>query len=45
MQIIDPEFNFNQRLRTLLEQYKDVISLSEMGFLEEWEQEEMWKNL
>ena len=45
MQIIDPEFNFNQRLRTLLEQYKDVISLSEMGFLEEWEQEEMWKSL
>ncbi len=43
MQVIDPDFGFVERLCALLEQYKDVISFTEMGFTDDWKEEPMWK--
>ena len=42
MQSIDPYFAFADKMRQLIHKYQGSISLKEMGFPEDWEQELMW---
>mgnify|MGYP006986470277 CR=1 FL=1 len=43
LQTLNPSSPFKTRLIVLLDEYKDVVSLSAMGFPEGWKDEEMWK--
>lgn len=44
LQTVNPTSPFKTRLIALLDEYKDVVSLSSMGFPKDWKNEEMWKN-
>ena len=44
LQTVNPTSPFKTRLIALLDEYKDVVSLSAMGFPEGWKDEDMWKN-
>ena len=43
LQTANPTSSFKERLKTLLDEYKNVVSLPAMGFSEGWENEKMWK--
>lgn len=43
LQTIDPESLFKTKLINLIDEYKDVVSLSSMGFPQNWKDESMWK--
>ena len=43
LQTVNPNSSFKSRLKELLEEYKDVISLETMGFTPDWTNEEMWQ--
>ena len=43
LQTTNPTSSFKERLKTLLDEYKNVVSLPAMGFSEGWENEKMWK--
>lgn len=43
LQTANPRSSFKKSLKALLDEYKEVISLSAMGFSEGWKNEKMWK--
>ena len=43
LQTVNPTGSFRSRLKKLLEEYRDVISLETMGFTPDWIDEEMWR--
>lgn len=43
MQTVNPQFDFSDRLQGLVQMYQPVLSLHEMGFQENWEQEKLWQ--
>lgn len=43
LQTANPTSSFKDRLKTLVDEYKGVASLSAMGFAEGWENEKIWK--
>ena len=43
LQTVNPTSPFKTRLIALLDEYKNVVSLSSMGFPKDWKNEEMWK--
>lgn len=43
LQTVNPTSPFKKRLIALLDEYKDVVSLSSMGFPKDWKDEKMWK--
>lgn len=43
LQTVNPTSPFKKRLIALLDEYKEVVSLSSMGFPKDWKDEEMWK--
>ncbi len=42
LQTVNPGFGLSKLLSDLIETYKHVLNLSEMGFPAHWEQEKMW---
>ena len=44
LQVANPTSQFKTKLKELLEEYKNVISLDSMGFPKGWEEEKMWKD-
>ena len=44
LQVANPTSQFKSKLKELLEEYKNVISLDSMGFPKGWEEEKMWKD-
>ena len=42
LQTANPTSNFQTRLKSLLEEYKDVANLRVMGFPAHWNEEELW---
>ena len=43
LQTVNPQFGFSNRVFDLIQKYKSVLSLSEMGFPTDWAQEELWQ--
>lgn len=43
LQTVNPTSPFKVRVKNLLAEYKDVVSLSAMGFSEGWEKEKLWE--
>lgn len=44
LQVANPTSQFKTKLKELLEEYKNVISLDSMGFPQGWEEEKMWED-
>lgn len=44
LQVANPTSQFKTKLKELLEEYKNVISLDSMGFPKGWEEEKMWED-
>ncbi len=44
LQVANPRSQFKTKLKELLEEYKNVISLDSMGFPQGWEEEKMWED-
>jgi abortive infection bacteriophage resistance protein len=44
LQVANPSSSFWKRLKALLKEYEDVISVGAMGFPEDWEKEKIWEN-
>lgn len=44
LQVANPTSQFKTKLKELLEEYKNVISLDSMGFPKGWKEEKMWKD-
>ncbi len=44
LQVANPRSQFKTKLKELLEEYKNVISLDSMGFPKDWEEEKMWED-
>lgn len=44
LQVANPSSSFGKRLKALLKEYEDVISVGAMGFPEDWEKEKIWEN-
>ena len=44
LQVANPRSQFKTKLKELLEEYKNVISLDSMGFPKGWEEEKMWED-
>lgn len=44
LQTANPTSPFKARLKELLKEYEDVVSLDAMGFPKDWENEIIWKN-
>ena len=44
LQVANPTSQFKTKLKELLEEYKNVISLDSMGFPKGWEEEKIWKD-
>lgn len=44
LQVANPTSQFKTKLKELLEEYKNVISLDSMGFPKGWNEEKMWKD-
>lgn len=43
LQTVNPTSSFKNRIMDLLDEYKDIVSLSAMGFSSGWEAEDLWK--
>ena len=43
LQTVNPTSDFKNKLRNLLTEYKDYISIEQMGFPDNWQEELMWK--
>ena len=44
LQVANPTSQFKTKLKELLEEYKNVISLDSMGFPQGWKEEKMWED-
>ena len=44
LQVANPTSQFKSKLKELLEEYKNVISLDSMGFPQGWKEEKMWED-
>ncbi len=44
LQTVNSTSSFKKRLKNLLKEYHDVISLQAMGFPDKWEEEPIWKD-
>lgn len=44
LQVANPTSQFKSKLKELLEEYKNVISLDSMGFPQGWEEEKTWED-
>ena len=44
LQVANPTSQFKTKLKELLEEYKNVISLDSMGFPQGWDKEKMWED-
>ena len=44
LQSVNPTSPFKSRLKDLLNEYADIISLNAMGFPADWEDEKIWKD-
>ena len=44
LQMANPTSQFKNKLKELLEEYTNVISLDSMGFPQDWEEEKMWED-
>ena len=44
LQVANPTSHFKSKLKELLEEYKNVISLDSMGFPQGWKEEKMWED-
>lgn len=44
LQVVNPTSQFKEKLKRLLNDYKDLISLSSMGFPDNWKKENIWKD-
>lgn len=42
LQTVNPTSDFKQSLASLVDDYKDVVSLSDMGFPQDWRKENFW---
>ena len=43
LQTANPTSSFNSNLQSLLEEYKDTVSLNAMGFPKDWKNEPLWE--